>query len=381
VSGLPPERRDLVVVGAGIVGAMVAWQAARRFPDWRLLLVDRAEAGGGATRLSAGLDFPYGHNALRRGMTAESLALYGELRELLPGLPIRDLPLFCVVPGDRLEELRARFVGAPLRVASGEDLAALRAAWPELLLHPGEVVLAGAVCRHASPAGIVLRLAAELRHAGAELWEGAEVTRLEPAGPEVRLDLADGRSVLARRTVVATGPWAPSGPAGELARREGIRTKKVISLHLSRRTVPGGPVLFFPFNDAFLLPLTERGEVLFSFPCESWDSDPAAGRLSILAEDRRRGLELLARRAPALVPAVHGGRVFCDAYGPDRSPVVAACPELPATVLAGAGSGSGYRLAPALARRALDALAAGGARLELMTGERRAALRMEETGP
>ena len=117
------ETFDLVVVGAGIVGALAAAQAARRHPDWRVLLVDRALVGGGATRYSAALCIPFGRDEEHRGMERESDRFYRELRAELPGLPIRDLPCFVVAREGSLAEVRARCTAGDLREIPVETLA------------------------------------------------------------------------------------------------------------------------------------------------------------------------------------------------------------------------------------------------------------------
>jgi glycine/D-amino acid oxidase-like deaminating enzyme len=56
--------------------------------------------------------------------------------------------------------------------------------------------------------------------------------------------------------------------------------------------------------------------------------------------------------------AEHGnsGRVFCDAYSPDRQPVIRPLDAAGRIVFAGAAGGSGYRLAPAIASETADVL-------------------------
>jgi glycine/D-amino acid oxidase-like deaminating enzyme len=51
--------------------------------------------------------------------------------------------------------------------------------------------------------------------------------------------------------------------------------------------------------------------------------------------------------------------VFCDAYSPDREPVVRALDAGARLIFAGAASGSGYRLAPAIAAECTDLLTTG----------------------
>jgi hypothetical protein len=50
---------------------------------------------------------------------------------------------------------------------------------------------------------------------------------------------------------------------------------------------------------------------------------PEPASLAVDAADRELALSLLARYAPPLAQRAEGGRVFCDAYAPDRLPVAA----------------------------------------------------------
>jgi D-hydroxyproline dehydrogenase subunit beta len=63
---------------------------------------------------------------------------------------------------------------------------------------------------------------------------------------------------------------------------------------------------------------------------------------------------ILERYLPGLLGTDRGGRVFCDGYAPDGSPVAIPHPESPAFVVAGAGAGAGFRFAPALAEHAVQ---------------------------
>jgi len=85
---------DLVVIGAGIVGAVAAYLARQQRGEWRILLVDRSLAGAGATQYSVGLDIPYGRNHPQKHYSRLSTAFYHELKTSIPELPIYELPLF-----------------------------------------------------------------------------------------------------------------------------------------------------------------------------------------------------------------------------------------------------------------------------------------------
>jgi len=349
-TSLAREPFDLVVVGAGIVGALAAAQAVRRHPDWRVLLVDRALIGGGATRYSAALCIPFGRDEEHRRMERESERFYRDLRAELPGLPIRDLPCFVVAREGSLEEVRTRCTAGDLRAIPAETLVST---FPGLSLAADERLLGGLAGSYALPEPVTSALA--LR---ATVWEGVEITGARSEGDGVELATADGRAIAARRAILAPGPWALREPAGDLARSAGVRIKKVVALHLDLCPGPDDPVLYFFDADAFLLPVVERRHWLFSYTCQVWDYAPE-GSHRITEEDREKGLAILARYCPGFAARCTGGRVFCDSYGPEWVPVVTAAAAAPRIVLATAGSGAGYRLGPAIARQALDQVTSG----------------------
>lgn len=100
--------------------------------------------------------------------------------------------------------------------------------------------------------------------------------------------------------------------------------------------------------------MVQRQEWLYSFTSQEWDCAPEVSRLTITQKDRDLALSILNRYCPSFVRDCHGGRVFCDAYSQDRAPLVAQVPGMTNFVVAGAGSGSGYRLAPAIGIKALE---------------------------
>ena len=336
------ETFDLAVVGAGIVGTLAAAQAARRRPDWRVLLVDRGLAGGGATRHSAALCLPFGRTEGHRRMERESDRFYRELRAERPGLPIRDVPCFVVAREGSLEEVRTRCTTRVSGGAGGDRPRAL----------PGGG-------RAAAGGGRRLLRPARSRDGGppapGSLGGGGDHRRPPPGR---RGGAGDGGTAAPSRPGELC--WRPDrgsrrGPARELAREAGVRVKKVVALHLDIIPGPEDPVVYFFDHDAFLLPLVERGHWLLSFTCQVWDVSPD-GPHRITGEDRRQGLAVLSRYRPEWAERCVGGRVFCDAYGPEWVPVVTAAADEPRIVLATAGSGAGYRLGPAIARQALDVI-------------------------
>jgi glycine/D-amino acid oxidase-like deaminating enzyme len=68
------------VIGAGIVGCLIARELADRDQQASIVVLDRDAIGAGASRRSAGLFLPRGASARTRRMSAYSQAYYADLR-------------------------------------------------------------------------------------------------------------------------------------------------------------------------------------------------------------------------------------------------------------------------------------------------------------
>lgn len=339
---------DLVVIGGGILGLTAALRAHRERPDWSLLVIERGMPGDGATRWSAALSVAYAATPRHRELVEESLASF---REAPLSAYVRPLPALVIVSRAAADELQSGIVTGPLSAAAESDRKALMEAYPDLLVHAGEELLTatGTVFTVDVPALVHDALAAGPRLA---YWSGARAVRVRRAARGFAVETQAGLVAGAARVVIATGPWPPP-PVEGAPPPEGIRIKRVAALHLARP--PGDlPAVFFPESDCFLLP--QRHDILFSFPRDVWLSPSPESTGNFEQADLEAGLAFLQARSESLAAAVMGGRAFCDSYAPDRLPLVETHPAAPGVVWLLGGSGSGVRLAPALAARAVSAL-------------------------
>jgi D-arginine dehydrogenase len=172
----------------------------------------------------------------------------------------------------------------------------------------------------------------------------------------VTVRLAAGTPLVADRVVLAPGPWVAAPAWRALVEPLGIRVKKVVALHLAGEPDAGDHSIVFHDEDAFLLPMAHRGDWLFSYTCQEWDVDPDALTGGLDGVHLEQARDALRDYAPALAERITAGRVFCDAYSPDRQPVVTTLDPAGRIVFAGAANGSGYRLGPAIAAAAADLL-------------------------
>jgi D-arginine dehydrogenase len=134
------------------------------------------------------------------------------------------------------------------------------------------------------------------------------------------------------------------------------RVKKVVALHIEQCPSKDDSAIILEDEDAFLLPLHDRGHWLFSYTCQEWDVDPDGVGEGLSRRNVEEARQILSRYAPTLVECCTSGRVFCDAYSSNREPQVRVLDGDERIIFAGAASGSGYRLAPAIAAEAADLL-------------------------
>jgi glycine/D-amino acid oxidase-like deaminating enzyme len=356
------SSHDLIVVGSGIVGAMTALFALQRHPTWRVLVVDRSMIGCGSTMYSAYMDFPYGPGPDKRAMAERSAQLYQQLRAQR-SLAIRDLAMIGICAPERLEAVSHGLVGSPPGQPWSEaNRAMLKRAIVGFTPPVGTVGITGlqaAVCTDQMLPETILRgLAADGRCMCLEGVEVSNVTRgAGQAGLEVRT--RDGRRFDAARVALCLGPWLPGALQGIARATVPVRVKKVVALHIPIAPPLDAPLIYLFDDEAFLLPQPEKCRWLFSFRSEEWDCLPEVSSLQISTSDWARATSILRRYLPTGAGLELGGRVFCDAYTATGEPLVQLLPELPGCVVAGAGSGSGFRLAPAIAERAVALLSEG----------------------
>jgi glycine/D-amino acid oxidase-like deaminating enzyme len=322
---------DVVVVGAGVVGCLVATEVLARAPHRRVTLIDKGLVGGGASRFSAGLHFPRGASPEVRAAATYSQRWYEDLRRSDPRVPIHPVDM-TVISGD----------GATVREQYN----------PEARLRPARDGWHCDGAHYADVAALTQFLAARLRDR-VVFHEGTAVTGVESSPDGVALALGTGARLTAGQVVLAPGPWL-AWP--ELLDPLGVRVKKVVALHVERPATPADRALVFQEEDAFLLPLVHRGHWLFSYTSPDWDVTPDSLAAGLSPDDLERGRTILERYVPRLGPRCFSGRVFCDAYSPDRVPVTRALTDDGRVLFAGAANGSGYRLAPAIAAATVNLL-------------------------
>jgi sarcosine oxidase subunit beta len=260
------QGRDIVIVGAGILGAAVAWQLARMGAGGRVLLLERDMPMAAATSRAAALVTVLRDDVQLVRMAQETLAAIHHLEQTM-GDPVGLHPVgsLHVVPAhlrDRYDRQVAQCVAAGARMQwVPASYARQRAPWLVVpqdaqVLHCMDdcyvdpYQLGMAYLRHAQRAGAQLRLQAPV---DALLTEQGRVTGVQ---------LASGECIAAPAVVVAAGAWsnALTVAQGVPLPMAAVRSQYWITAP-AQDVAPDGAIVFLPGIRAYVRP--EVGGLLF----------------------------------------------------------------------------------------------------------------------
>ena len=343
---------DLVVVGAGIAGLYTALEMKRRSPHATVALVDRAQAGKGATAYAPGIQVAYGRDDVERALAERGIDAWrrtfdecaiGEARQC-------DLIWMTQYPGPLMERHLRHTLGEIQLEQVSDKLRSL----PPLKWRSGVFAFFDRGCYSPSDP-VATDLRERLVELGCIFFEGVAATAVIAREDRVTVLRRDNECVEGRAAVVAIGPWAPGSAlldGLEFHVRASLRVKKVVALHLHTPPTPDCAAVVWLDDYAFLIPFVEGGYWLLSFTSQHWDVTPDEP-LTVNADDFAIATSIIERWLPDLTPLIGPARVFCDCYSRNGLPLVARHRESERVAYICAGSGNGFRFAPPCAEDAL----------------------------
>ena len=353
---------DVVVVGAGVIGASVAWHLSRL--GVRTLLLEREpEPGKGSTgRATGGFRAQYGTdiNVRLSLLSREKLRRFIDDTGVDPGYDPRGY-LWLARTEAQLDILRGAQdvqLAAGLVEASMLDLRQIREVNPYIRLDG----LAGAAF---CPTDGYIRPLDILRGylRGAQVRTSARVTGLRRRGSRIEaVQLADGSEIPAGAVVDAAGPWA-----GPVARLAGVDVpvaplRRQVGSTVDTEVLPAAMPMTVWVEDAFHVRARD-GRVLLVWPSPGDPRDPES---TAVEQD---WLEQVREKAAERVPPLAGipvdpARSWAGLYemSPDQHALLGRAPECDNLYLCNGSSGHGVMHSPALGQLLAEIIVHGQSR-------------------
>ena len=268
---------DVVVVGAGVVGASVAWHLAKRGVKVTLVERGHGRADGSSYRATGGFRAQYG-TAINIRLSLLSRAKLRRFREEVgadPGYsPAGYLWLACT--GRELETLKE---GCALQQAEGLTEAQVVSPSDILRLNPAIVdrsLVGGTFCPtdgFIRPQSILQGYLDGARARGAEVLWGSRVVGAARSGEGITGLVTDRGTVPCGAVVVAAGPWS-----GEIGRSLGLTIpvvplRRQVAPTVRTEALPSGMPMTIWAGDGFHLRVKD-GRVLLLRPTDGDPRDP-----------------------------------------------------------------------------------------------------------
>ena len=207
-----PRSADIVIIGAGAIGASIAYQLGRRGAR-DVVVLERDAVGAGSTSKAAGGIRVQFATRVEIELSLRAIAFFKRFEDEM-GVPCdfhQEGYLFVVTDEPTLARFREnvalqRSMGADVRVIAPDDA---RALVPALNVDDALAAVWGPTDGHASPNDVVQAYAAQARARGVRIVEGTPVTGIVVERGRVAGVLTPAGTIATRLVVNAAGPWAP----------------------------------------------------------------------------------------------------------------------------------------------------------------------------
>lgn len=340
---------EVAVVGVGTVGSMAMWRLAERGVDVvgfeRYAPGHDRGAAGGNTRL---FRLAYMEGAHYVPLLRHSLDLWHELSGRT-NLIVQCGGLAIGRAGEPAMRQVAESAHRHGLKLSTLDRAEMAERYPRHVLAEGEMAYLDPEAGFIRSEQAVVEAAARAESLGARIFRYHPVTRVEPRGDSVIVE-AEGSTWRVRTVVLALGSWTP-----EYVPLRNVRPKRVLLTWFAPRSVPDFEPEAFPVftrhcGGRFLYgaPTTDHASVKISGNPPTDIDDPDRFERRHTTAELRDMIELLRTHVTGLYPDPVRSATFTDLYSDDGHGLTGYHPSHPNIVLAGAYSGRGFKMAPAL---------------------------------
>jgi sarcosine oxidase subunit beta len=359
------DTADVVVIGAGVQGASLAFHLASR--GTRVMIVERATVAAGATGRSSGLVRIYYDLLAEARLAVTSFEWFRDWEARIGGdCGFTRAGFLWIEPGDAAERVRAnvaahRALGANSRVVGAAEM---RDLVPGLAITDDEVAAWEPDSGYADPSMTASGFVRAARDRGARLLQGAEVTAIRTDGGRVTGVETSKGAIDAPVVVNAAGGWS-----GRVASLAGVDIPLVVWRHdTGYLGVPASvprpiPVVIDIANSMYFRPEGAQLVLVGLEDDNQMGGSPDRDTASAAPDFRDRASERIVRRVPGLIDGTfrtsHSGQDGLT--GPDQRPMLGqAGPD--GFFLDCGHSGTGFKTAPAVGLAMSELILDGAAR-------------------
>lgn len=343
------ETADVIIIGAGVHGASLAFHLAQR--GVKVTVLEKRFVAAGATGRSSGLVRMHYDTEVDSRLAWESFRYFRNWKELVGGeCGFTRTGFIQIVAREHVEALRANVavqqsIGIPSFLITADDVRRLA---PSFATDDFDIAAYEPESGFAMPGDTAMALMTAARASGARLLQDCAVTGIQTAGGRVT-GVETSRGVFSAPVVVnAAGAWA--GQLNKLAglelpydtwRHDTMFVKRPASIGPSHPTVIDFPKeLYFRPEGGLTLVGLEDGNPLGESP----DGDADHARAGFV----ERAIERICQRVPVMeqggLHSAHGGY---DGITPDQHPMLGLA-GLDGFYLDCGFSGTGFKIGPAV---------------------------------
>jgi sarcosine oxidase subunit beta len=345
------EKASVVIIGGGIIGASVAYNLTQQGAS-DLVLFEKGTFGSGSTSASlGGFRHQFSSEASIK-LSLESAKIIQEFETLTGYDPLvkRDGYLFVASAKESLGQLEKNRtlslgLGVPVDLLDKEDLQR------KFRFYNFEEIIGGTLCMrdgHASTAAVLQGFISKSREKGAELYENAEVTKIEKVSSnEYSISTALGK-VRTEKLVIACGAY--SGKVGKLASLDipiYPLPRKILVTHPFRNGIPTEIPLIIDVDSTLAIGREGSGMIM----ADNQPSPLTFDLDSFPPGYDERVISLAVRRVPALKEAsISYADIGLYEMTPDSNPIIGLVSSKPSAYCCAGFAGHGFMHAPAVGR-------------------------------
>jgi sarcosine oxidase subunit beta len=359
-----PNVADVVVIGAGVIGASVAFHLARAGVR-NVVLVEKRFVACGATGKSSGLVRMHYDNKPECVLAWTSFGYFSNWSAVVGGdCGFRRTGFLYVVPRELTDHLRAN-VGMQQSIGIHTEVISAREALdlvPSLYVEDLDVLAYEPESGYADPTSATNAFIDAAKESGARLFQDTAVTGIgTQSGRICQVETENGKIPCAA-VVNAAGAWAPHVAAmvGVELPIQGWR-HQIMYVRRPTELAAVHPAVIDDVNRQYFRSETGQLTLVGLEDGNELGADPDHYREWVDADYLLRAGERLTFRIPAMTEAqVVRGQAGCDGLTPDQHAIIDRAGPENFYVVAGF-SGRGFKLAPAVGLCVAELITKGSA--------------------